>query len=373
LEHSTYEQALPPERLREAAAGHRSDGTLIPGKRNAYPEMAAAGLWTNPADLARFFLEIARARANRSSRIPNAIAMQMTTKAIGDGDGDAVGLGVFLWETNGARFFGHNGSDEGFQANAVASLDGGRGVVVMANSDNGFQIFEEITRAVFAEYGWPGGDAPVARVALDAAQRARFAGRFLIADAPIEIAESGGQLMLARPFDKPVELVPIAPDVVVRRDDASRIRSDASGAIEVTQPHRPVRKLTRLASRHALFEIEAGRFDAAVTALREQLQADASHAGDIEGALNNLGYQLLARDRAKGIDVLRLVATVLPESSNAHDSLGEAYMTAGDRPRAIAEYERALATLDADPRLAPDARPSLRTHAEAQLAKLRAP
>jgi tetratricopeptide (TPR) repeat protein len=32
-----------------------------------------------------------------------------------------------------------------------------------------------------------------------------------------------------------------------------------------------------------------------------------------------------------------------PNSSNAYDSLGEAYMTKGDKPRAIENYERSLA------------------------------
>jgi CubicO group peptidase (beta-lactamase class C family) len=121
--HSTFEQALPPDRLQHAAAGYDRAGHVIPGKRHAYPEMAAAGLWTTPSDLARFFIEIALARANRSTRVPNAIAMQMTTKVIDGDGGDAVGLGVFLTDRNGAWFFGHGGADEGFQADVVCSFE----------------------------------------------------------------------------------------------------------------------------------------------------------------------------------------------------------------------------------------------------------
>jgi len=58
---STYEQPLPPERLKSAAAGHGRAGAPIPGKRNTYPEMAAAGLWTTPSELARFALGVERA------------------------------------------------------------------------------------------------------------------------------------------------------------------------------------------------------------------------------------------------------------------------------------------------------------------------
>ena len=53
---STYEQPLPEARRGGAAAGHTSDGKLLPGRCHTYPEMAAAGLWTTPTDLARFLL-----------------------------------------------------------------------------------------------------------------------------------------------------------------------------------------------------------------------------------------------------------------------------------------------------------------------------
>lgn len=373
--HSTFEQALPPDRLKVAAAGYDRLGSVIPGKRHAYPEMAAAGLWTTPSDLARFAIEIALARANRSSRVPNAIAVQMTTKVIDGENLDAVGLGVFLSNRNGAMFFGHGGADEGFQADLVCSLDGGYGVVVMANSDNGFQIFEDIERAVFAEYGWPGAAPMIVRVALEPAQRARFIGQFLDGPAPAAIAEQGGRLMLRLPFTDPVELVPIAPDRVVQRDSGRQLRLDATGALEATPLHRPARMLTRLAepAHHPLFELEAGRFDAAVAAWRDRSRLDPKAALEDEGFANNLGYQLLQLDPAKAISVLRLVATVFPESSNAHDSLGEAYMKTGDKPHAIAEYEQELRTLDADPRVPEPARRVQRSSAEAQLAKLRAP
>src|SRR6185369_10815280 len=79
MSHSTYEQPLPPARVASAAAGHDPEGNVIEGKRNVYPEMAAAGLWTTPTDLARFFLELQLARAGRSQHVSRDIAMKMTT------------------------------------------------------------------------------------------------------------------------------------------------------------------------------------------------------------------------------------------------------------------------------------------------------
>src|SRR5207248_11634598 len=55
---STYEQPLPPALEDSAATGHDSQGWSVKGKYHTYPEMAAAGLWTTPSELARVVLEL---------------------------------------------------------------------------------------------------------------------------------------------------------------------------------------------------------------------------------------------------------------------------------------------------------------------------
>ena len=70
----------------------------------------------------------------------------------------ALGCGVFLQDRNGEPTFGHGGADDGFQANAVASL-GGFGVIVMANSDRGFEVFPAIEQEVTAQISEDIGDA----------------------------------------------------------------------------------------------------------------------------------------------------------------------------------------------------------------------
>jgi len=46
-----------------AASGHDAGGNVLPGKWHAYPELAAAELWTTPADLARLAIELQKAAA----------------------------------------------------------------------------------------------------------------------------------------------------------------------------------------------------------------------------------------------------------------------------------------------------------------------
>jgi len=62
-----------------------------------------------------------------------------------------------------------------------------------------------------------------------------------------------------------------------------------------------------------------------------------------ERELNGLGYELLRGRRfEEAVRVLALNVEAYPRSSNAYDSLGEAYMAGGDRAQAIANYKIAL-------------------------------
>src|SRR5262249_36754111 len=62
-----------------------------------------------------------------------------------------------------------------------------------------------------------------------------------------------------------------------------------------------------------------------------------------ERELNTLGYEFLnARKFPEAIRIFQLNVQAFPQSSNVYDSLAEAYMNAGDKPRAIVNYEKAL-------------------------------
>jgi tetratricopeptide (TPR) repeat protein len=60
------------------------------------------------------------------------------------------------------------------------------------------------------------------------------------------------------------------------------------------------------------------------------------------------GYRYLQGEQAaEAIEIFKLAVLAYPDSWNAYDSLGEAYMAHGDRELAIEHYERSLA-LNAD-------------------------
>ena len=153
MRRSTYEQPLPARLVRNAATAHGPDGQALHGKWHVYPEMAAAGLWTTPSDLARFALAVQEAAGGRSNRLftPALVADMLTPRASG-----SYGLGLGISGEGPALRFGHGGANEGFRCEFVAFTHGGQGAVVMTNSDNGSRLIGEILRAIAAEYGWPG-------------------------------------------------------------------------------------------------------------------------------------------------------------------------------------------------------------------------
>jgi CubicO group peptidase (beta-lactamase class C family) len=147
---STYEQPLPAARLAEAAMPYRQNGEPVPGGPHTYPEMAPAGLWTTPSDLARYAMEVQRSLAGKSNRVLSAaMTRQMLTPGMNrQGLGPGTGGGKEL------PYFTHSGANEGYQCNLVA-YESGDGAAIMTNSDSGGQLAEEILRSIAYEYKWP--------------------------------------------------------------------------------------------------------------------------------------------------------------------------------------------------------------------------
>src|SRR5688500_3954989 len=145
---STYEQPLPEATRKKAASGYRRDGKVVEGKIHIYPEMAAAGLWTTPTDLAKFAIEVQLSLVGKSNKV---LAKETIAKMVTPFISENVGLGFFIEKHGNAIYFGHGGADEGYRAGLLAHKEKGYGVAVMVNSDNG-DIINEIFRSVAKEY-----------------------------------------------------------------------------------------------------------------------------------------------------------------------------------------------------------------------------
>ncbi|MGO8786551.1 MAG: serine hydrolase [Terriglobia bacterium] len=149
MTHSSYVQ--PKILASRAATPYRGDGEPVKGGSHTYPEMAPAGLWTTPSDLALLAIEVQNEYAGKSSTVlSQAMMREMLTPQKGEW-----GLGFGLQSPGHALRFGHNGANEGYQCDLQAYTESGEGVAIMTNSDNGGQVIGEILRAIAKEYNWP--------------------------------------------------------------------------------------------------------------------------------------------------------------------------------------------------------------------------
>ncbi len=151
MDRSAYSQPLPESVADQAASGHRPNGSAVPGRWYTYPELAAAGLWTTPADLAGFAVEIMLARKGESDRLLSKPMIDQMLAPVKDN----VGLGLFVeGEGQALRFF-HSGGNVGFRCYLTAFPERGQGAVIMTNGDPGGDLIQEILRSLSTEYQWP--------------------------------------------------------------------------------------------------------------------------------------------------------------------------------------------------------------------------
>jgi CubicO group peptidase (beta-lactamase class C family) len=149
---STYSQTLPDSLATRVATGHYAGGAAVSGGHHLYPEMAAAGLWTTPTDLAKFAIYVQQAWAGAASQIlSQEIAQEMLTH-----QKDGAGLGVFLSGGGQSARFYHDGVDEGFDAKVVSYIGTGRGAAIMANANSSRPLMQEIFESIAREYQWEG-------------------------------------------------------------------------------------------------------------------------------------------------------------------------------------------------------------------------
>jgi CubicO group peptidase (beta-lactamase class C family) len=252
MEHSSFEKPLPSELEAKTSKGHLTDGTVITGYTFLQGGSSCCGLWTTPADLARFGIELSRAYRGESDRIlARESASLMTTPTPGGG----VALGMFIEQRNGEVYFGHGGGNVGFKSQLIMHREKGYGAAIMTNGDRGNALCQEIINAIAKEYDWANYMPP----------------EFESFDALIAFCRN--------------------------------LRKENPGAQQIS-----------------------------------------------EAGLNRYGYELLAEgEYDRSIAILTLNTEFYPESANCYDSLAEAYMTKGEKKRAIELYRKALETLDRFP------------------------
>jgi CubicO group peptidase (beta-lactamase class C family) len=252
MDHSSFEKPLPEALADKTSSGHRGEGPPIEGHWFLDTGSTCCGLWTTPADLARFAIEIQKSLRGESNKILTAetAGLMVSPQALGP-----MGLGMSVQRRDGAVYFSHSGGNVGFRCFLGASEKGGYGAAIMTNSDNGGALMAPLLRSIATEYQWKD--------------------------------------YMPREYESIADMV----------DSYRQLKQDAPDDPEVS-----------------------------------------------EGLLNQLGYEMIrAQAFETAIAVFQLNVEFHPLSANVYDSLAEAYMTSGDKEKALEFYRKALATLDEYP------------------------
>ena len=204
MEHSSFDQPLSVRLRAHAATPYLSNGDPVIGGAHTYPELAAAGLWTTPSDLARFAIGLQDALAGRPGAIiPQATARLMVTPVLSH-----YGLGLRIGGSAERPYFWHGGINSGF-ASAMMAYDSGDGAVVMTNGAQDTLAWE-LMRGIAAEYGWPDLH-PVERTLaiVDPSTFARYIGTYqLTSDDIVSVMQRNGKLIVRLPDQTTTELLP---------------------------------------------------------------------------------------------------------------------------------------------------------------------
>lgn len=230
---STYEQPLPAAMRGTAAAPYDAHGVALPEGAHTYPEMAAAGLWTTPSDLARYIIENQRSLKGEANHV---LSQAMTKEMMTPGKG-SWGLGVQTGGSPSNPYFEHGGVNAGFEALFVGYENNGEGAAVMTNAQGGSRICSEIMSAIAVAYGWPDFH-PVERTQIKLAPEAlaRFVGSYQSTTPPIifTFTLEDGHLMGIAGAPRKIEFFPESPTRVFAKEAPVEIEFVQNDKDEIT-------------------------------------------------------------------------------------------------------------------------------------------
>jgi CubicO group peptidase (beta-lactamase class C family) len=205
LRDSYFQQPLPSDQISRSASGHGHEGEPIRGGWHLYPELAAAGLWTNPTDLALFLIEIIRSAAGQSNKV---LSSEMTQEMLKPQVGDETwgfGMGFLHAGIGRSSHITMGGSNQGYRCKLIAFLETEQGAVMMTNGEHGEELIDEVLRGIARVYGWPALQ-PIEKTVADVDRGVLddFVGDYILADYPdfpISVRNVENKIFLYTPAD----------------------------------------------------------------------------------------------------------------------------------------------------------------------------
>ncbi|MBC7890991.1 MAG: serine hydrolase [Sphingobacteriaceae bacterium] len=348
---TTFAQPLP-ERFARQASWAYSSNAWFKGMPYVYPQQAPAGLYATPSDLARLLIDLQNSYRGKKGLLSAATVRAMVTPQARVSDGfyrEGIGLGTFLLQqTKNAEdrgvYFGHNGVNAGFLADAWGSVTGGNGVVIMLNDDGGAsELSKEIRRAVAKVYGWTDFlPKPLVTRALPDSLLDAYVGRYQRgADEVLTFRREGQWLIENVNGGADILCVPVGRDTIAFTDYTAQsfFSRGKAGKVDSLRIEWQSKPMPRLPEGEYLPNelLRMGRLAEAVEGYR-RLNLN-------ESQLTYMAYEFINRRPANlpaAEGILGLARQQFPVSSMVYARYGELYVKRGRKEEAIEAYQTAL-------------------------------
>jgi hypothetical protein len=351
MRNSTFEQPVP-EKFAKQSSWAYSSASWFKGMPYVYPQQAAAGLYSTPTDLAKFFIDVQKSYIGKGIVLRQDTAKQMLTPQQNVSDGsykEQIGIGPFLIQRTDNSdpdgvYFEFTGVNAGFLAYGIGSITNGNGVIIMLNSgDDVNGLGKEIRRAVAKVYNWtnflPNEIQPIrlTDAALDT-----FAGRYRMAtDEVLYLRREQNYLVENINEGNDIYCFPISKDTIVFSDYNIKgffVRNDKGEIIGLQNIYQEKPMLRMKDDEFSPSEyLKMKKYDEAKKAFAAMKMN--------EYQITYLAYDLMNKKPLN----LQAVKTILdlaieqhPNSSIVHCRWGDYYLKINDKPNAIKSYQKAL-------------------------------
>ncbi len=351
MENSTFEQPIPAKFAIQSAWAY-SSASWFKGMPYVYPQQAAAGLYTTPTDLAKFFVDVQKSYMGKGKILSQTTTKKMLAPQQNVSDGsykEQIGIGPFLiqrtdnTDPNGV-YFEFTGVNAGFLAYGIGSVTNGNGVIIMLNSgDDVNGLGKEIRRAVAKVYNWTNFlPTEIQPVSLSDTALDKFVGRYRMAtDEVLYLRKEKNYLVENINEGNDIYCFPISKDTIVFTDYNIKgffVRDDKGEVIGLQNIYqeKPMPKMKDDEFSPSEY-LKMERYDEAKKAFGAMKMN--------EYQITYLAYDLMNKkplNIAAVKTILDLAIEQHPNSSIVYSRWGDYYIKLNDKPNAIKSYQKAI-------------------------------
>lgn len=351
MKNSTFGQPIQSKFTKQSSWAY-SSASWFKGMPYIYPQQAAAGLYSTPTDLAKFFIDIQKSYIGKGKVLSESITRLMLSPQQNVSDGsykEQIGIGPFLIQRTDNKdpngvYFEFTGVNAGFLAYGIGSITNGNGVIIMLNSgDDVNGLGKEIRRSVAKVYNWTNFlPKEIQPISLKNEVLDEFVGRYRMAnDEVLYLRKEKNYLVEKINEGNDIYCFPISQDTIVFTDYNIKgffVKDNEGKVIGLQNIYQEKPMLKMKANEFSPSEyLKMKQYDEAKKAFRAMKMN--------EYQITYLAYDLMNK-KPLDMDAVKLILDVAleqhPISSIVYSRWGDYYIKLNDKPSAIKSYQKAL-------------------------------